>query len=221
VKKLCGIFLVVTAACAFGCAGPGSNTVAGNVATGATINALGGVPGAGIVGLAASAIEIFSGFGHPTIGKASPKIIKYLNESPTCNLIDENGKLKGGWASRKLKDGRVITKENASQRAMDYSEAYMIAVSQFVDKQFGDTEEMRQRNLKAWEEGTIVIAEYHGPKDTDIVIVSTNREPAEAMLAEEWAARKTAGDSDKNGGAQEPVNTPVDQKDTQPSNAKN
>jgi len=70
------IMLTITA-----CSGP--NTVARNVETAASINALAGVPGAGLVGLAASAIDLFSSFGRPKLGKTSEKLMAFVSKTPS------------------------------------------------------------------------------------------------------------------------------------------
>jgi len=230
VKKLCGIFLVITVTCSFGCAGPGSNTVAGNVATGAAINALAGVPGAGIVGLAAMVVDAATKPSAPKGGKASPELRKMIMESPTCNIFCKHWKerpckpeeLEVFWVTRKEEGGRVVSKETAPRRSMEYTEAFRRATYKYMAGILGDTPEMQAKNQKAREEGRLVVAAYSGPNNTNLVFVSRNKdEVADAMLAEEWAARKDAGDSERIGVAQEPVNAPTDQNKAQPPNAKN
>lgn len=206
-KKLFGIMLAIAIACSVGCAGPGSNTVAGNVATGATINSLAGVPGAGIVGLAAMAVDVISTSGRPQVGKLSPALLQQWQQAPLLFI----GPDKSTWKPRKLEDGRLITEENAPKRSMEYKEAVQRAISKYVDGQFGDTAEMQQINLKAWEERKTVVAEYSGPNNANIVFVSTGREPAEVMFSEEWTARKAGGAAEKSRNTKEPVSISSDQ----------
>lgn len=184
------LMLSIISLCIGGCAG--QNTAAGNVATGATINAVAGVPGAGIVTLVATAAEIFSKIGQPKIGKTSPDIRHHLMKTPGY-VKDASGKVI--WVPRKQADGTVITADNAPQRSMECTETYVRAVSSYLQGIFGDTTEMQRANLAAWKDGKTVIAEYHGPNNSDIVIVSTNREPATVMLSEEW--KKNTGSAPK------------------------
>lgn len=171
-----------------GCAN--HNTAAGNVATGAAINSVAGVPGAGVISLLATAVELISQYGRPSVGSASPQLSHHIKQSPGF-VLKEDG--TPHWIPRKEKGGHTITADNAPQRSKDYAVDYIIAVQKFCDAQFGDTPEMQQKNLKAWKDGKAVVAEYHGSHKTDLVIVSVNREPAEAMTAEEWVARNTGG----------------------------
>jgi hypothetical protein len=181
------IMILITLSIFCGCAG--HNTVAGNVATGAAINAAAGVPGAGAVSLAAMAVDLFMQSGRPKVGKASPGLKEHLRQSPAFNIIERNGEIKSGWVSRKKEDGSLITKENAPKKSMEYMEAYMRSLGQYVSGNFGDTPEMQKKNLQAWEEGKMVVAEYHWPSNANLVFVSVGREPAEVMLIEEWAVR--------------------------------
>lgn len=207
-KKFLGLMLTLTIASSVGCAGPGSNTVAGNVATGATINAVAGVPGAGLVGAAAMAVEALSKPSSPKGGKASPALAKMVQESPTCNLFCKQWKervckeeeLEVFWRSRKKEDGSFVTVENAPKRSMEYTEAFRRATFKYMSGILGDTPEMQTRNLKAREEGRSVVAEYYRPNNANLVFVSTNKdEVADAMLAEEWAAKNAGGATDISG----------------------
>lgn len=213
-RKLFGIMMTLTIASSVGCAGPGRNTVAGNVATGASINALAGVPGAGLVGLAAMATDIISQSGKPKTGQFSPALRQHLNQSP--GLILTTG--KPHWMPRKETDGHVITADNAPKRSMEYKEAFVRAADKYVRGQFGDTPEMQQENLKAWEERKTVVAEYSGPNNANLVFVSTDREPAEVMFSEEWTARKAGGAAEKSRNTKEPViissDQPADKKES-------
>lgn len=190
--------LAITIACSGGCAGPGSNTVAGNVATGATINALAGVPGAGIVGIVAMAADVISQSGQPKINKWSPEFTRHILQSPLCSFrckdrdarTCKDDEFELFWYPRKKADGSLITTQNAPKRSMEYMETYVRSAKQYLRGVFGDTPEMQAKNLKAWEEGKTVVAEYHGPNNANLVYVSVNREPAEIMLAEEWATKK-------------------------------
>lgn len=203
VKKINATIILAAIACLFGCAG--QNTAAGNVATGATINAVAGVPGAGIVGLVATAADIISQSGHPEVGKMSPEFSKHFLQAPACISYRKDGKNVMHWKSRKKEDGSLITKDNAPKRSMEYAETFILSAGQFCDGIFGDTPEMQAKNLAAWKEGKTVVAEFHGPNNANIAFVSVNREPAEVMLSEEWAARN-AGVTADSGDTKEPVN---------------
>lgn len=198
-KKPCGTFLVVTAVLLLGCAGPGSNTVAGNVATGATINALAGVPGAGLVTAAAMAVEALVK-PRSNKGRVSPELVKLVEESPGIELVCKNKKelvcrdeeLEVVWRTRKKKDGRLVTAENAPKRSLEYTESLARAARKYWAGILGDTPEMQAKNLKAREEGQTVVAEYRGPNNVSIVYVSVNNGPVDVMTGEEWAAQKAA-----------------------------
>lgn len=202
-KKIYSMLVLAAISCSFGCAG--QNTAAGNVATGAAINAAAGVPGAGVVGLIAMAADIISQSGHPEVGKMSPELTKHLSQAPACSAFRIDGKVVTRCISRKKEDGSLITKDNAPKRSVEYAEAYILVVGQFCDGIFGDTPEMQAKNLAAWKEGKTVVAEYHGPNNANLVFVSIGREPAEVMLSEEWAARN-AGIPANNGDRKVPVN---------------
>jgi len=217
-KKFLGLMLTLTIAFSVGCAGPGSNTVAGNVATGATINALAGVPGAGLVGLAAMTVDAISNSRRPEIKKWSPEFSKHVLQSPLFSFrckdlnapVCKDEDIEVSWRPRKKDDGSLITSENAPKRSMEYTEAYVKSADHYLHGIFGDTPEMQQRNLKAWEEGKTVVAEYHRPNNANLVYVSTGREPAEIMLTEEWAVRKAGVAAVKPEDAKEPVNVTTD-----------
>jgi len=194
-KKIYAMLVLAAISCCFGCAG--QNTAAGNVATGAAINAAAGVPGAGVVGLVAMAADIISHSGQPEVGKSSPEIVKHLNQSPACNLLYKNGELKAFWVSRKQEDGSLITTTNAPKRSMEYAEAWSRSLRLYLGGIFGDTPEMQATNLAAWKEGKTVVAEFHGPNNANLVFVSIGREPAEVMLSEEWVARNAVVGTDK------------------------
>ncbi len=172
-----------------GCAGP--NSTARNVETAASINSLAGVPGAGWVGLAASAADIFSKVGKPTTGKPSEGILKHMRQSPQLlKLPNKEGKITTRWVTRKDKDGRVISVENSPKESMAYTEAYIDATSRFLGGDFGDGGEAKVRaNLEAWEKGGLVVAEYNDPNGTKVIIVSNHNDPGEAMLPTEWAEK--------------------------------
>lgn len=172
-----------------GCSGP--NTVARNVETASTINSLAGVPGAGIVGLVASAIDIFSKVGKPTTAPASPGIVKHLRSSPALvKLPNKEGKVIPKWITRKEADGQVVSADTAPKISMEYTEAYVDAVGRFHAGDFGDGGELKIReNLKAWEKGELVVAEYDNPTGAKIIIVSNHNSPGEPMLPEEWAEK--------------------------------
>lgn len=204
-KKFCAMIILAAISCLFGCAG--HNTAAGNVATGAAINAAAGVPGAGVVGLVAMAADIISQSGHPEVGKMSPELTKHLSQAPACSAFRIDGKVVTRCISRKKEDGSLITKDNAPKRSVEYAEAYILVVGQFCDGIFGDTPEMQATNLAAWKEGKTVVAEFHGPNNANLVFVSIGREPAEVMLSEEWVARNAVIATDKKD-----VKAPVNEK---------
>lgn len=220
--------MVVTAALMLGCAGPGSNTVAGNVATGATINALAGVPGAGLVGAVAMIVDAATKPGPRKAAKVkiSPELLQMFEESPTCNTFCKHWKerrcadaeLEVFWRSRKKKDGSLITVDNAPKRSMEYTEAAMKAANKYLAGIFGDTPEEHTKNLKAKAEGKMFVAVYHSPNNANIIYVSKNNGPADIMTAEEWAARKAAAVPAKPEVAKEPANVsndnPADKKES-------
>lgn len=183
--------LIVCGMVAFlaGCSGP--NTVARNVETAASINSLAGVPYAGVVGLAASAVDIFSKVGKPKVAPASPGIRNHIQNSPAMiKLPNKEGKVVTTWRPRKGKDGQMISAETAPKISMEYTEAFMDAVGRFVAGDFGDGDELKKsENLKAWEKGELVVAEYDNPNGAKIIIVSNENRPGEPMLPEEWAEK--------------------------------
>ena len=170
-----------------GCASdPGST--ARNVSTGATINAVAGTPGAGIVGLAAMAVELFSGIGRPEVKQVSQELSDLIATSP--NYRNENGKTQ--WLPRKGKDGKIYTIENSTERSRRHFALFASAIERFGNCDFGDTPETKEKNLLAWKNEKQVVAEY-AEGDAKIVIVSEGGEPGEAMTGEEWTARLQAG----------------------------
>lgn len=215
-KKTCGIYLVVAAALMLGCAGPGSNTVAGNVATGATINALAGVPGAGLVGAAAMAVEALVK-PRSNKGRVSPELVKLVEEAPGIELVCKNKKAvckdeewEVVWRSRKKKDGSLVTVENAPKRSLEYTESLKRAARKYWAGILGDTPEMHAKNLEARKEGKTVVAEYRGPNNVSVVFLSVNNGPVDIMTGEEWAARKAAAVPAKPEVAKEPANVSTD-----------
>ncbi len=211
-KKVLGIMMALIISCSVGCAGPGSNTVSGNVATGATINALAGVPGAGLVAATAMAVEALMK-PRSNKGGVSPELVKLVEEAPSINLICKNAKelvckdeeLEVVWKSRKKKDGSVVTVENAPKRSLEYTESLGRAARKYWAGILGDSPEMQAKNLKARAEGKTVVAEYHGPNNADIVYESINNGPVYVMTGEEWAARNAGGSSEKSGDSKESV----------------
>lgn len=181
---LSGILMTVTLA---GCTGP--NTVARNVETASSINSLAGVPGAGWVGLAASAVDIFNRIGKPTLDKPSEGIARHLRQSPgMVKLPDKEGKVIPKWVTRKESDGRIVSYETAPKISMAYTEAYSDAVGRYLAGDFGDGGESKVReNLAAWEKGELLVAEYNNPNGAKIIIVSIHNSPGKPMLPEEWA----------------------------------
>lgn len=220
-RKLFGIMLTLTITMSFGCAGPGRNTTAGNVATGATINALAGVPGAGLVGAAAMMVEAMTNPSSSNRGTVSPELEKMVEEAPRCTLVCKYSKervcqveeLEVIWKSRKKKDGSFATVENAPKRALEYTEALTRAAKKYWAGILGDTPEMQAANLKARAEGKTVVAEYGGPNGASIVYVSVDNSPVEVMTGEEWTARKSSGDPTKSGNLKEASRTPTDKSD--------
>jgi hypothetical protein len=216
-KKVLGIMMAFTISCSVGCAGPGSNTVPGNVATGATINALAGVPGAGLVAAAAIAVEALTK-PRSNKGGVSPELVKLVEEAPSFNLACKNSKelvckdeeLEVVWRSRKRKDGSLVTVESAPKRSLEYTESLGRAARKYWAGILGDTPEMQAKNLKAREEGTTVVAEYHGPNNANIVYESVNNGPVYVMTGEEWAARNAAGAAEKSVDLKDPTSVPAD-----------
>ncbi len=181
------IMLTITA-----CSGP--NTVARNVETAASINALAGVPGAGLVGLAASAIDLFSSFGRPKLGKTSEKLMAFVSKTPSI-FWGENGEYKWGeyaiWRENdEIKRVKVdqIPLENLNLKAAWSKSVGLIPQGIFSE----DNSESQKKSLDAWEKGELVVAEYSGLNGAKVVAVSKNKEPFEIMLPEEWAAKADA-----------------------------
>ncbi len=182
---ICGLFL---AGLVSGCAS-GPTSTARNVETGAFINSVAGTPGAGVVGLAAMAVDIVSRTGKPEVGSSSPELKRHLFSSP--RYIAKDGKEE--WAPRKGQGGVIHTVDNTPQESRDYAALYTHATSMFKNGEFGDTETERHKNLLAWENRQTVVAEYTGRGNAKIVIISEARKPGEAMTGDEWAARLQAG----------------------------
>lgn len=184
--SLTGILMTVALV---GCTGP--NKVARNVETAASINSLAGVPGAGLIGLAASAVDIFSKVGKPTTAPASQGLRKHFQSSPgLVKLPDKEGKLVAKWVPRKVSDGRMVSAETAPQISMQYTEAYTDAIRRFLGGDLGDGGESKIReNIIAWEKGGLVVAEYDNPNGAKIIIVSNHNSPGEPMLPEEWSEK--------------------------------
>lgn len=180
-----GVMLVVLA----GCTGP--NTVARNVETAATINSLAGVPGAGLVGLVASAADIFSKIGKPKIGKTSDRLAALIAKTPGI-ILDSNGQVK--WVEyaiwRENGETKRIKVDQIPQEKLNYKAAWAKAVGLIPEGIFSqDNQEVQQRNLDAWEKGELVVAEYPGLNGAKIVAISVNNGPFELMLPEEWAEK--------------------------------
>lgn len=178
-----------------GCAN--TSKVAGNVATGAGIDAMAGVPYAGAIGLAATAVEVFSKIGKPEIGKKSPRIEEIIRNSPRP-VLDETRRKVVSWKTEVYVDKtskQVVKKtlENSPPENLGYKAAYAMAIYRYVNGDFGDGEgDAVKRNLEAWRDEKLVVAEYTGPNGAKVVIVSDKNEPGEVMTGEEWVARKNA-----------------------------
>lgn len=172
-----------------GCSGP--NSTARNIETAASINSLAGVPGAGLVGLTASAIDIFSKAGKPAMDKPSEGIANHMRQAPgLVKLPDKEGKVVSKWITRKEPEGRIVSYETAPKISMAYTEAYQDAINRYLAGDFGDGGETKVRdNLQAWSKGELVVAEYNNPNGAKIIIVSNNNKPGKAMLPEEWAEK--------------------------------
>lgn len=170
------------------CSGP--NTVARNVETAASLNALAGVPGAGLIGLAASAVDLFSGFGKPKVGKTSERLMEIVSRTPGV-LRDTNGQYK--WLDyavwRENGETKRLKLDQIPQEKLNYKLAWVKAVGSVQEGILSqDNQELQARNLEAWEKGDSVVAEYVGPNGAKVVAVSKNKEPFEIMLPEELAA---------------------------------
>lgn len=172
-----------------GCAGP--NTVARNVETAATINSLAGVPGAGLVGLAASAVDIFSNIGKPKVNKTSERLSVLIAKTPVI-FWDMNGQYKWGEYAIWRENGETkrIKIDQIPQEKLNYKAAWAKAVGLIPQGIFAqDNQELQQTKLDAWKNGGLVVAEYTGLNNAQIVAVSVNNEPFELMLPEEWAEK--------------------------------
>lgn len=185
---LAGGLMVVLA----GCTGP--NTVARNVETAATINNLAGVPGAGWVGLAASAVDVISRVGKPKVGKTSDRLTALVAKTPSI-FWDMNGQYRWGEYAVWREDGETkrIKIDQIPQEKLNYKAAWAQAVGLIPQGIFSkDNPEVQKRNLDAWEKGELVVAEYIGLNGVKIVAISKNNEPFELMLPEEWAEKSKA-----------------------------
>jgi hypothetical protein len=180
-----------------GCAGPNSSVTTTNIEKAAAIDSA-FVPGAAIIGvpmLAVDAVKYFANSGKPKLKKFSPQLLEITKSSPfpvfdeTCTkvvqwlpsfYIDDNGK-------------RVkVTSETASQISRDYGVVLSVAGCRYRLGDFGDEgPEAVKKNLEAWRDGKLVVAEYNGPNGVKVVVVSDKNEPAEMMLPVEWEARKS------------------------------
>lgn len=185
---LAGGLMVVLA----GCTGP--NTVARNVETAATINNLAGAPGAGWVGLAASAVDVISRVGKPKVGKTSDRLTALVAKTPSI-FWDMNGQYRWGEYAVWREDGETkrIKIDQIPQEKLNYKAAWAQAVGLIPQGIFSkDNPEVQKRNLDAWEKGELVVAEYIGLNGVKIVAISKNNEPFELMLPEEWAEKSKA-----------------------------
>lgn len=180
------------------CTGP--NTVARNMETAASLNALAGVPGAGFIGLAASAVDLFSGFGKPKVGKTSERLMEIVSRTPGV-LKDSNGQYK--WLEyavwRENGETKRVKLDQIPQEKLNYKLAWAKAVGFVPAGVFSqENQDLQARNLDAWEKGETVVAEYVGLNGAKVIAVSKNKEPFEIMLPEEWTAisdTKTKGGS--------------------------
>lgn len=193
-------FLTMLAFLMSGCAN--TSKTAGNIATGAGIDAMAGVPYAGAIGLAATAVEIFSKIGKPKIGNRTSKITEIVRSTPRPILDETNSKVitwKPEVYFDKVKNHVVkITLENATQTNLDYKVAYAIATKRFVLGDFGNGgQDTAKKNMDAWKDGKLVEVEYTGPNGVKVVIVSDKNDPGEVMTYEEWMARKNAANTPK------------------------
>lgn len=182
---LAGILTVTLA----GCSGP--NSTARNIETATSINSLAGVPGAGLVGLTASAIDIYSKAGNPGMDKPSEGIGYHMRQAPgLVKLPDKDGRVVSKWITRNEPEGRIVSSETAPKISMAYTEAYHDAIKRYLAGDFGDGGEDKVRdNLQAWAKGELVVAEYNNPNGAKIIIVSNHNNPGKAMLPEEWAEK--------------------------------
>ena len=175
----------------FGCAG--HNMTAGNVATATAIDAAGGVPYAGVISLTATAVDIFANTGKPKWRNTSPGFSKKLKGAPFVMQMDSGYSKVIKWFPRRYKDGDkivVVPVESTPQEQLDYAIVRYIAANRFQSGDFGDGgPEAVQKNLEAWRDGKLVVAEYKGPNGVKVLAVSDKNEPAELMLPEEWTTR--------------------------------
>lgn len=184
---------VVTVAIATGCAGP--NTTARNIETAASINSLAGVPGAGWVGLAASAADIILKSGKPKFGTTSKQLSTYIDKTPGI-VWEMNGQYRWGEYAIWRENGETVRvrRDQIPQEKLDYKAAWAKAVGLVQQGIFSeDNIELQKTNLDAWEKGEVVAAEYYGLNGKKVIAVSKNREAFEIMLPEEWTIISKAG----------------------------
>lgn len=170
------------------CSGP--NTVARNVETAASLNALAGVPGAGLIGLAASAVDLFSGFGKPKLGKTSEKLSACVSKTPSI-FWGENGQYKWGEYAVWRENGETkrVKIDQIPQENLNLKAAWAKAVGLIPQGVFAEgNQDLQARNLDAWKKGETVVVEYAGLNGATVVAVSKNKEPFEIMLPGELAA---------------------------------
>lgn len=186
---LAGILTVTLA----GCSGP--NSTARNIETAATINSLAGVPGAGLVGLAASAADVITKSGNPKVGKTSERLSALVAKTPAI-FWDSNGHYK--WAEsyvwRENGETKRIKTDQIPQEMLNYKAGWAKAIGLIPQGIFyEDNPVLQSKNLDALEKGDLVVAEYAGLNGAKIIAVSKNNEPFELMLPEEWSAKNKAG----------------------------
>lgn len=177
-----------------GCSGP--NTTAGNISTGATLAALANTPGAGLIGIGASivdfGIQAFSGIGKPKIGKGSPKLMYDIQRTPGIIGWNEDGSPKWGAMAiwRENDERKTMKLQEIPVEKLDIKLAYTRAVTQLPQEIFSADKGIQEECSKIWENGGLVVVEYHGTGSGKVIAVSDKNEPFELMLPEEWEARK-------------------------------
>jgi len=181
----------------FGCSGANKNVNADSVSKVAAVDALAGVPYAGYVSLAATAVDILSRTGKPSPKKISPKLLEILKHT-ACPVVDKTCTKVVKWHVGLYKEnGKVVRVplEKSPQMNLDYAITHQIATCRYRAGDFGDGgPEVSKRNLEAWRDGKLLVAEYNGPNGVKLIAVSNHNEDGEMMLPEEWEERKPKPD---------------------------
>jgi hypothetical protein len=188
--------------------------------TATIIASAGGVPGAGMVGIAADAVDLgirlanfFRDINKPKVKKISPKLNEIFSKIYIANEYDENRQFvrrsdyatvwENGEKKKVLvKDipRNLLNQKSALERAM-----ISITMGYLADEDAN----LLNHNLEIWKNGGLLVIEYHGyyhtfrheaetakalrkgPEGATVIAVSDKNEPFEIMLPEEWEAIKS------------------------------